>query len=183
MPVMIIAVHPGAEEASALMSLSYDRYLKAGDLYEGYDPDGGTMGWCTVGGVIDVDGGSMYNGSLGWWKSASAVVWAFQDAFWLPNQLTISNDEYSLHLLYQLWHRGPCYSFNGKANHLWFHPVDSTWGTSPKQSVRLDQIEFDAWIVGWDVGWGSWLEVWWKCHRKFSLHSKTRFQIWRFTSM
>lgn len=44
MPVMIIAVHPGAEEASALMSLSYDRYLKAGDLYEGYDPDGGTMG-------------------------------------------------------------------------------------------------------------------------------------------
>ena len=33
---------PGAEEASALMSLSYDRYLKAGDLYEGYDPDGGT---------------------------------------------------------------------------------------------------------------------------------------------
>lgn len=33
---------PGAEEASALMSLSYDRYLKAGDLYEGYDEDGGT---------------------------------------------------------------------------------------------------------------------------------------------
>eukprot|EP00438_Fugacium_kawagutii_P016642 Skav205662 [mRNA] locus=scaffold458:317293:332839:+ [translate_table: standard] len=32
---------PGAEEASALMSLSYDRYLKAGDLYEGYDKDGG----------------------------------------------------------------------------------------------------------------------------------------------
>eukprot|EP00435_Cladocopium_sp_Y103_P042795 s11_g11.t3 len=33
---------PGAEEASALMSLSYDRYLKAGDLYEGYDEDRGT---------------------------------------------------------------------------------------------------------------------------------------------
>lgn len=28
-----------AEEASALMSLSYDRYLKAGDLYEGYEGD------------------------------------------------------------------------------------------------------------------------------------------------
>jgi len=34
----------GAEEASALMSLSYDRYLKAGDLYEGYDEDGGNLG-------------------------------------------------------------------------------------------------------------------------------------------
>ena len=43
MPVMINS-GSGAEEASALMSLSYDRYLKAGDLYEGYDPDGGTMG-------------------------------------------------------------------------------------------------------------------------------------------
>ncbi|CAK8994707.1 D-3-phosphoglycerate dehydrogenase (PGDH) [Durusdinium trenchii] len=32
---------PGVEEASALMSLSYDRYLKAGDLYEGYDADQG----------------------------------------------------------------------------------------------------------------------------------------------
>lgn len=31
----------GVEEASALMSLSYDRYLKAGDLYEGYDADQG----------------------------------------------------------------------------------------------------------------------------------------------
>ena len=26
------------------MSLSYDRYLKAGDLYEGYDEDGGNLG-------------------------------------------------------------------------------------------------------------------------------------------
>lgn len=33
---------PGAEEASALMSLSYDRYLKAGDLYEGYEDGGKT---------------------------------------------------------------------------------------------------------------------------------------------
>eukprot|EP00929_Paragymnodinium_shiwhaense_P013698 TRINITY_DN121541_c0_g1_i1.p1 TRINITY_DN121541_c0_g1~~TRINITY_DN121541_c0_g1_i1.p1 ORF type:complete len:690 (+),score=88.67 TRINITY_DN121541_c0_g1_i1:46-2115(+) len=32
-----------AEEASALLSLSYDRYLKAGDLYEGYDPGTSTQ--------------------------------------------------------------------------------------------------------------------------------------------
>ena len=39
--------------------------------------------------------------------------------------------------------------------------MDSTRGTNPKQSVRLDQIEFDAWIVGGgEVGWGSWLELW-----------------------
>ena len=37
------ALTAGAEEASALMSLSYDRYLKAGDLYEGYE-DGGHRG-------------------------------------------------------------------------------------------------------------------------------------------
>ncbi|CAJ1450009.1 unnamed protein product [Effrenium voratum] len=32
---------PRTEEAAALMSLSYDRYLKAGDLYEGYESDTG----------------------------------------------------------------------------------------------------------------------------------------------
>lgn len=40
----------GAEEASALMSLSYDRYLKAGDLYEGYDEDRGNLGGNREGG-------------------------------------------------------------------------------------------------------------------------------------
>lgn len=81
MPVMIIAVHPGAEEASALMSLSYDRYLKAGDLYEGYDPDGGTMGWCTVGGVIDVDGGSMCNWIIGLMEEHNCSCVGFPGCF------------------------------------------------------------------------------------------------------